>query len=97
MKRILYPFFTNQKSFYDKAYYTVEGTDQNNNKIVLYSYNIKVCYIDEKDNIYLINTNKHTKITRKHIIEFLRQFINTDITTYTSLLKDKQYKVVKVN
>ena len=97
MKRILYPTFTQQKSFYNKAYYTVEGIDQNKNTVVLYSYNTKVCYIDENDNIYFVNSCLHSKTTRKHIIEFLRQFINSDITTYTSLLKDKQYKVIKIN
>lgn len=75
-KKMLDTIYTNQKSFYNKAY-----TKQKNNIIELYSYDTLVLTI-----IFDINTKKYqlnygvpecylfSQTTKKHITECLKQY-----------------------
>ena len=77
MKKLL-PIYSNQKSFYKKAYYI----DENDNT-TLYSYNTKILNLNTSCNKCIITFykyGKHSKTTNKHILEFLKQnYLNDKI------------------
>lgn len=72
MHVILTPEYIKQKSFYNKAYFTIEGN--NMPFYVLYSYNTPVLTYDfENNNVRILDKNLLSNTTLKHIKEFLLQ------------------------
>lgn len=59
--------YTNQKSFYGKA----QVEHLNNGYRVLYSYNTKVCELDNNNNI--VDIGYYSATTSRHINDFLQQ------------------------
>lgn len=71
MKQELQPYNTNQKSFYGKAKFIVNG-----NIISLFSYGSRIIDLEDGAVTYLAPENCFTATTLKHTKEFLAQFAN---------------------
>lgn len=82
----LEPKFENKKSYYHKA---IIEKEQNTNNYLLTSYNTVVCAVID-NTIYLYNLHMHTQTTKRHIVEFLKQFWaeQVDFKYYNSLRKE---------
>lgn len=69
LRLILEPYYTNQKSFYNKA---IVEQKPLTGETILYSYNIKIATI-RNGNITLHSPVLWSKTTLKHLREFLSQ------------------------
>ena len=84
-KTELKAIYDNRQSFYGKAEIL-----QEDNKIILKSYNTNILEYNTKTKklTFLTNNKNHfTQTTNRHINEFLRQFTNETKKTKAELLK----------
>ena len=80
-KEILRPIYCSQKSFYGKAV-----VFQDNSSIILYSYNTLVAKIDKLTGQAYVQ-KLYSRTTTKHIIEFLRQYYNSELQYNSKMLR----------
>ena len=73
--------YSGQKSFYGKAV-----VYQDNYSIVLYSYNTRVAEINKLTGQASV-LGLYSRTTTKHIIEFLKQYYNSDLQYNSNMLR----------
>ena len=97
----LTPVLNNNKSYYKKAYYSVYNKVNEEDIVVLKSYDTAVCRIEKnyekkvlKNIEVCIDATLLSQTTKKHIEDFLFQFINEEniVDKFRTALKEQKKK-----
>lgn len=101
---LLQPVFSNQKSFYKKAYVLDEAKYNDHLVFVknkLYSYDTLICIVEEVKNFKTMTSEKelfvnknedvYTQTTLKHVKEFVKQFYDENIETNKKMLLSEEF------